>query len=112
MALGSTRRHLPTSFVSTANVNETLAFCAKDALLVVDQTATRLRRGPSVRQCIGTRPGCFAHKGNAAGRERMRADGTLKPAKPPRGMLLATGEEHPKRPKRFCAAIHCRDASR
>jgi hypothetical protein len=37
----------------------------------------------------------FRAIGNHSGRGRMRADGTLKPARPPRGQLLSTGEELP-----------------
>ncbi len=34
-------------------------------------------------------------QGNSAGRSRMRADTTLRPAKPPRGLILSTGEDMP-----------------
>jgi hypothetical protein len=34
-------------------------------------------------------------QGNHAGRGRMRSDGTLRPAKPPRGLILGTGEDLP-----------------
>jgi hypothetical protein len=35
-------------------------------------------------------------QGNNAGRQRMRPDATLKPSKPPRGLILSTGEDTPK----------------
>jgi hypothetical protein len=35
-------------------------------------------------------------QGNGAGRQRMRPDGTLRPSKPPRAMVLATGEDIPR----------------
>jgi hypothetical protein len=35
-------------------------------------------------------------QGNRAGRQRMRADGGLRPAKPPRGLVLSTGEDVPR----------------
>ena len=35
-------------------------------------------------------------QGNRAGRQRMRADGSLRPAKPPRGLILSTGEDTPR----------------
>lgn len=35
-------------------------------------------------------------QGNSSGRQRMRADGTLRPPKPPRGLILATGEDVPR----------------
>ncbi|MBX9625097.1 MAG: bifunctional DNA primase/polymerase [Gemmataceae bacterium] len=82
--------HLPGSFTSTANALAEQAFRLKDALFVVDdfcpdaddprrlrQTADRLVRGGA----------------NGAGRGRMNADGTLRPDKPPRSMVLVTGED-------------------
>src|SRR5262249_44855874 len=35
-------------------------------------------------------------QGNHSGRQRMRADGALRPPKPPRGLILATGEDIPR----------------
>src|SRR5207245_613809 len=35
-------------------------------------------------------------QGNRAGRQRMRADATLRPPRPPRGLLLGTGEDVPR----------------
>lgn len=92
---GMTARALPESWMSTYNALEYMAFLAKDALLVVDdfnptgsaadiqrfhRDADRLLRG----------------QGNNAGRQRMRADCSLRPAKPPRGLILSTGEDIPK----------------
>src|SRR5207253_7701120 len=34
-------------------------------------------------------------QGNRAGRQRMRADGSLRPSRPPRGLILSTGEDVP-----------------
>src|SRR5262249_382680 len=38
----------------------------------------------------------FRGQGNHAGRQRMRADATLRPARPPRGLVLSTGEDIPR----------------
>jgi hypothetical protein len=38
----------------------------------------------------------FFAQGNASGRQRMQADGTLRPVKPPRGLVLSTGEDTPR----------------
>src|SRR3712207_6256827 len=35
-------------------------------------------------------------KGNASGRQRMRPDTTLRPEKPPRALILSTGEDVPR----------------
>lgn len=94
---GSTmnRLHLPASWSSTDNALEDLAFRAKDAVLVIDDfkpgngsvednklhaKAERVLRG----------------QGNASGRQRMRSDTSVRPPRPPRGMILATGEELPR----------------
>jgi len=93
---GFDARHLPTSFTSTANTNEALAFIAKDAVLVVDELhppASGSQREAMHRDVDRL----LRSQGNSAGRGRMRADGTLRPTKPPRGVLLATGEELPRR---------------
>jgi hypothetical protein len=92
---GFDARHLPTGFTSTANTNEMLAFTAQDAVLVIDD----LHPPPSGRErdvMFRDAARLFRSQGNAAGRGRMRADGTLRPAKPPRGLLLATGEDLPR----------------
>lgn len=89
------RLHLPGNYASTANSMEATAFQIKDAVLVVDdfaptgsindmlklnQQADRLLRG----------------QGNRQGRQRMKSDGTLRPSKPPRGLILSTGEDVPR----------------
>ena len=88
-------RHLPTSFTSTANTNELLAFTAKDAVLVVDELhppASGNERESMFRDAARL----LRAQGNSVGRGRMRTDGTLRPARPPRGTLVATGEELPR----------------
>lgn len=92
---GFNSRHLPTSFTSTANTNEALAFGAKDAVLVVDELhppASGSEREAMHRDAARL----LRAQGNGAGRGRMRPDGSLRPAKPPRGIMLATGEELPR----------------
>jgi hypothetical protein len=92
---GLDARHLPANWSSTGNSLEALAFAAKDVVLVVDdfcptgsvadvlryhREADRLLRG----------------QGNHAGRLRMRVDATLRPERPPRGLILSTGEDTPR----------------
>ena len=87
-------KRLPGSWSSTANQLEGLAFSAKDALFVIDdfvpqgsvmdrarlnQAADRVLRGV----------------GNSAGRGRAGPDGKPRPAKPPRALVISTGEEIP-----------------
>src|SRR5262249_42930600 len=86
---------LPTSFRSTANANELLAFAAKDALLLVDEfkpTGSHADRERMQKEAEAL----IRAQGNRQGRGRLRADITHRWAKPPRGGLLGTGEELPR----------------
>ena len=82
------------SWSSTGNALEAQAFTAKDALLVVDdfapggsqQDVARLQREAAR---------LIRAQGNRSGRQRMRPDGSLRPVKPPRGLILSTGEDIP-----------------
>ena len=80
-------------------VRETLSkaklFAAKDALMVVDDFApsgTRNEKARLHREAARL----IRAQGNSAGRSRMRPDGSLRLTKPPRGMLLSTGEDVPE----------------
>jgi Domain of unknown function (DUF3854)/Domain of unknown function (DUF927) len=86
-------QHLPANWTSTANALESLAFAAKDSLLVVDEfTPTDSTQSQVLHR---TAERLFRAQANGAGRQRMRADTTLRPAKPPRGLILSTGEDVP-----------------
>jgi hypothetical protein len=88
-------RHLPSSWSSTANALELLAFSAKDALLVVDDFAPTSNQG-DVERAHREADRVLRAQGNRSGRLRMHADGTLRVAKPPRGLILSTGEDVPR----------------
>jgi hypothetical protein len=89
---GMVRTALPANWGSTANALEGLAFAAKDALLVVDDFCPT-GSAADVQRCHKEADRLFRGQGNRAGRQRMRADATLRPAKPPRGLVLSTGED-------------------
>jgi hypothetical protein len=89
------RLHLPTNFQSTGNALEGLAFAAKDALLVIDDFCPTGAVG-DVQRSHKEADRIFRGQGNRAGRLRMRSDATLRPARPPRGLILATGEDLPR----------------
>ena len=87
-------KKLPTNWTSTANSLETLAFRAKDTLLVVDDfcprgTSTDVQRYHHTAERLGRA------QGNHAGRGRMNADGSLRTEMHPRGLLVASGEDTP-----------------
>lgn len=87
-------RHL-IGWSSTANALEMIAFQAKDALLVVDDFAPH--GSPyDVQRWHKDADRLFRAQGNMAGRGRLRSDATLRAAKPPRGLILSTGEDVPK----------------
>ena len=92
---GLDARNLPGSWSSTANALEGLAFSTKDALAVVDDFAPE---GSSydVARYHATAARLFRAQGNNSARGRMRADGSLRPDRPPRGLILSTGEDTPK----------------
>jgi hypothetical protein len=92
---GLDARHLPAGWSSTGNALEALAFAAKDALLVVDDFAPG-GTAADVARLHREADRLLRAQGNQAGRTRMRADATLRPAKPPRGLILSTGEDVPR----------------
>jgi hypothetical protein len=88
-------RHLPANWSSTGNALEGLAFAAKDALLCVDDFCPTGSTA-DVQRYHREADRLFRGQGNRAGRQRMRADATLRPPRPPRGLVLSTGEETPR----------------
>jgi uncharacterized protein DUF927 len=92
---GMNSRNLPGSWESTANALEALAFYAKDALLVIDDFSPT-GSGPDVQRSHRDADRVLRAQGNNSGRQRLRVDATMKPSKPPRGLIMSTGEDVPK----------------
>jgi hypothetical protein len=86
-------RHL-VGWHSTGNSLEALAFAAKDALFVIDDYAPGGAMA-DVQRMQREAARVIRAQGNRAGRNRLRPDGTLRPAKPPRCTILSTGEDVP-----------------
>ncbi len=86
------RTHLPGAWASTANQLERRAFLLKDSLFVIDDFAPSAL---DARELESKAARLLRAQGNLAGRGRLRADLTERPAYPPRGLILATGEQHP-----------------
>lgn len=87
--------HLPASWFSTGNALEGLAFLVKDALLLVDDFAPTGSQA-DVQRFHRDADRVLRAQGNNTGRQRMRPDGFLREPKPPRGLILSTGEDVPR----------------
>ena len=83
------------SWESTENAIEGQAFQAKDQVMVLDDFAPS---GTSydVQRWHKKADRVLRAKGNASGRQRMRHDTTLRPEKPPRALIISTGEDVPR----------------
>jgi hypothetical protein len=92
---GMDARNLPGSWSSTGNALEGMAFAAKDTLMVVDDFAPTGSTS-DVQRFHREADRLLRAQGNRAGRQRMRPDGTLRPVKPPRGLIVSTGEDVPR----------------
>jgi len=87
--------NLPADWKSTANYLETLAFAAKDVVLTVDDFVPKGNRAEANRlQRDADR--LLRGQANRSGRGRLRSDSTSRPPKPPRGLIVATGEDLPR----------------
>lgn len=91
---GHDRLGAPLNWEATANALEGVAFAAKDALVLVDDYAPTGHEGKQ-KELQAKAARLLRSQGNATGRPRMRADGTLHADRPPRGSLLVTGEDLP-----------------
>jgi hypothetical protein len=91
---GLDARHLPGSWSSTANALGELAFDGKDVVIVVDDYAPRGAAGDRQR-LEGKADFIFRAQGNRSGRGRAERHGGLQMPRPPRGLILSTGEEVP-----------------
>jgi len=88
-------RNLPGSWMSTGNSLEDLAFVAKDVILVVDDFAPT-GSVADIARIHREADRVLRAQGNRSGRGRLRADGSQRPIRPPRELILSTGEEIPK----------------
>ncbi len=92
---GLDARHLPASWSSTGNSLEALAFAAKDALLVVDDFAPSGTTA-DIARFHRDADRLLRGQGNQSGRARLTSDAQLRQSKPPRGLILSTGEDVPR----------------
>jgi hypothetical protein len=92
---GMNRLNLPGAWSSTGNALETLAFHAKDALFVIDDFAPQ-GGSTDVARYHAAADRVFRAAGNHAGRSRLDSTAKLREPKPPRSLILSTGEDVPR----------------
>jgi hypothetical protein len=85
-----TAKSLPENWSSTENHIEATLFAIKDSLVVVDDYKPQI--DPRVEQRAHR---VLTNVGNRASRGRNRADSTGMPSRPPRGLVLSSGEQLP-----------------
>ena len=87
-------RHLPASWEATENFLEGVAFSVKDALLVIDDYSPR--GGQQEQAKLAAKADrVLRAQGNHSARGRLNADLTTRPPRPPRGLIVSTGEDIP-----------------
>ncbi len=92
---GMDRQNLPGTWSSTGNALESLAFLAKDAVLVVDDFAPTGSQ-TDVQRFHRDADRLLRAQGNSAGRHRLRSDTSVRAARAPRGIVISTGEDVPR----------------
>jgi hypothetical protein len=92
---GMNRLNLPGAWSSTGNALETLAFHTKDALFVIDDFAPQ-GGTTDVARYHAAADRVFRAAGNHAGRSRLDSTARLREPKPPRALILSTGEDIPR----------------
>jgi hypothetical protein len=101
---GFNRSRLPSSFQATRIHNQGLAYVAKDMLVVVDDYHPIADPRQAAEQ-KGHAGELIRAQGNLAGRGRAAVDGSLLASRPPRGMLLITGEDLPDEPSELARLV-------
>jgi len=89
------REHLPSNWQSTAGAIKETGFLAKDALLVIDDFKPQGDKR-SVDQAHRVAEDVLRAQGNQAGRHRLDRSSNLRQERPPRGLMLVTGEDLPR----------------
>jgi hypothetical protein len=87
-------RNLAENWSSTANAIERMGYLAKDVVLPVDDLAPqKTESGRRMMEEKAER--VMRTQGNQQARNRMNSDATLKDGYPPRGLMVASGEDVP-----------------
>ena len=95
MGSGFDASTLPANWSSTENALEALAYSAKDAPLITDDYAP-YGSSKAVQAMEAKAERLLRAQGNNSGRQRQTADLSLRPAMPPSGLIIGTGEDAPR----------------
>jgi hypothetical protein len=87
------RLHLPGHWGSTPNAIESMCFTAKDAVVVIDEYVTNGLSKSKREELEAKAARLFRAQGNQSGRGRLNAKLEQRPDKPPRGLIISTGED-------------------
>jgi hypothetical protein len=87
--------HLPGSWLSTANALESLCFAAKDTIVVVDDFVP-IGNLTDMQRYHASADRLLRAQGNHSGRQRLRSDGSMRPERYPRGLIISSGEDIPQ----------------
>lgn len=88
-------KNLPAAWTSSANSLEAMAHTAKDCVLTIDDFCP-IGSPADQSRLHAAADRVLRAQGNHSGRGRCRADGSIRPPKPPRGLILSTGEDMPR----------------
>lgn len=88
-------KNLPAAWTSSANSLEALAHTAKDCVLTIDDFCP-IGSAAEQARLHAAADRVLRAQGNHSGRGRCRADGSIRPPKPPRGLIISTGEDMPR----------------
>ncbi len=87
---------LPGNFSSTANSLERLIFIGKDCLVTLDEYCPKGTGTREANELHAKGERIFRSVANVAPRERLTAEAQLRSGYPPRGLVVATGEDLPR----------------
>jgi len=90
-----TATNLSANWESTANALEMIAFHAADSVLLIDDFAPQGSQ-TDLGRLHRNAERLLRAQANQAGRIRMNPDGSLRAERPPRGLIMSTGEDVPR----------------
>jgi hypothetical protein len=92
---GFDEKHIPADWKDTAYSIQEIAHLAKDIICLVDDFVPK---GTQIEQAKLHAKAEIVLRGqaNSSGRARCNPDGSVRPKRPPRGLIIATGEDIPR----------------